>query len=203
MGYKKYQGVVQQLPPKVYLALGSNAIPSNSRSTPMISNIAPGQASGARSISNAPSTTMITAMARRVSGFIIIRVSRYSFVGDLSIDYTTASGRHNSWSAGRGANHYVYAIMSMTEIAMKKLKHEAELFKGALLAGVKYAEGRGVVEFEPTDSASEKLLYIYRLLVHDKVIQPLPEEQVAEKTLRHKLAIWYSKQLPKDHPLLQ
>ncbi len=86
---------------------------------------------------------------------------------------------------------------------MKKLKNEAELFKGALLAGVKYAEGRGVVEFEPTDSASEKLLYIYRLLVHDKVIQPLPEDQVAEKTLRHKLAIWYSKKLPKDHPLLK
>jgi hypothetical protein len=85
---------------------------------------------------------------------------------------------------------------------MKKLKHEAELFKAALLAGVKYAEGRGAVEFEPTDSASQKLLYIYRLLVHDKVIQPLPEDQVAEITMRHKLAIWYSKQLPKDHPLL-
>jgi len=94
-------------------------------------------------------------------------------------------------------------IISMAGIVMKKLKHEAELFKAALLAGVKYAEGRGVVEFEPTDSASEKLLYIYRLLVHDKVIQPLPEDQVAEKILRHKLAIWYSKQLPKDHPLLK
>ncbi len=86
---------------------------------------------------------------------------------------------------------------------MKKLKHENELFKAALVAGVKYAEGRGVVEFEATDSASEKLLYIYRLLVHDKVIQALPEDQVAEKTLRHKIAIWYSKQLPSDHPLLK
>jgi len=85
---------------------------------------------------------------------------------------------------------------------MKKLKHEAELFKAALLAGVKYAEGRKAVVFEPTDSASQKLLYIYRLLVHDKVIQPLPEDQVAEASMRHKLAIWYSKQLPKDHPLL-
>jgi hypothetical protein len=85
---------------------------------------------------------------------------------------------------------------------MKKLKHEAELFKGALLAGVKYAEDRKAVEFEPTDSASLKLLYIYRLLVHDKIIQPLPEDQVAEASMRHKLAIWYSKQLPKDHPLL-
>ena len=86
---------------------------------------------------------------------------------------------------------------------MKPLKHEAELFKGAMLAGVKYAEGRGVVQFEATDSASEKLLYIYRLLVHDKVIQPLPEDQVSEKTLRHKVALWYAKQLPPDHPLLK
>ena len=85
---------------------------------------------------------------------------------------------------------------------MKKLKHEAELFKGALLAAVKYAEERGAVEFEPTDSASQKLLYVYRLLVHDKIIQPLPEDQVSEASMRHKLAIWYSKQLPKGHALL-
>lgn len=86
---------------------------------------------------------------------------------------------------------------------MKKLKHENELFKAALQAGIEYAEGRGVVEFEATDSSSEKLLYIYRLLVHDKVIAPMPEEQVAEKTLRHRLALWYAAKLPKDHPLLQ
>ncbi len=86
---------------------------------------------------------------------------------------------------------------------MKQLKHEAELVKAAILAGMKYGEGRGAVVFEPTDSASEKILFIYRLLVHDKVIQPLPEDQVSQPTLRHKLAIWYSKQLPKDHPLLK
>ena len=86
---------------------------------------------------------------------------------------------------------------------MKKLKNEGALFKEAVIAGVKYAEDRGVVEFEATDSASEKMLYIYRLLVHDKIIQPLPEDQVAEKSIRHKLAIWHSKQLPKDHPLLK
>ena len=85
---------------------------------------------------------------------------------------------------------------------MKKLKHEAQLFKAALLAGVKYAEGRGAVEFEPTDSASQKLLYVYRLLIHDKVMQPLPEDQVSEVSMRHKLTLWYAKQLPKDHPLL-
>ncbi len=86
---------------------------------------------------------------------------------------------------------------------MKKLKNEAELTKAAILAGMKYGEDRGAVEWEPTDSASEKILYIYRLLVHDKVIQPLPEDQVSQKSMRHKLALWYSKQLPKDHPLLR
>jgi hypothetical protein len=86
---------------------------------------------------------------------------------------------------------------------MKKLKHEGELFKAGLLAAMKYAQERGAVEFEATDSASQKLLYVYRLLVHDKMIQPLPEDQVAENTMRHKLAIWYSKQLPADHPLLK
>jgi hypothetical protein len=86
---------------------------------------------------------------------------------------------------------------------MKKLKHESELVKEAILAGVKYGEERGVVEFEPTDSAQEKIEYIYRLLVHDKLIQPLPEDQVSQKSMRHRLAIWVSKQLPKDHPLLK
>jgi len=86
---------------------------------------------------------------------------------------------------------------------MKKLKNEAELVKAAIIAGVKYAEDRGAAEFEPTDSANEKILYLYRLFIHDKMIQPLPENQVSQKTMKHKLAIWYSKQLPKDHPLLK
>lgn len=73
---------------------------------------------------------------------------------------------------------------------MKKLKHESELFKAALQEGVKYAEARGAVEFEPTDSASDKALYVYRLLVHDKMIAPMPEDQVSEKTIRHRLAAW-------------
>ncbi len=86
---------------------------------------------------------------------------------------------------------------------MKKLKNESELVKGAILAGVKYGEARGAVEFEPTDSAADKILYIYRLLIHDKKIQALPEDQVSQKSMRHKLAIWHAKQLPKDHPLLK
>lgn len=77
---------------------------------------------------------------------------------------------------------------------MKKLKNEKELVKKAIIEGVKYGEARGVVEFEPTDSASEKIEYIYRLLVHDKVIQPIPEDQVSQTTMKHKLAIWASKQ---------
>lgn len=86
---------------------------------------------------------------------------------------------------------------------MKKLKHEAELVKAAIKVGMTYGETRGAVEFESTDSANEKIEYIYRLFVHDKLIQPLPEEQVSQQAMRHKLAIWYSKQLPKDHPLLK
>jgi len=41
---------------------------------------------------------------------------------------------------------------------MKKFRHEAELFKAALIAGVAYAEGRKAVESEATDSASDKAL---------------------------------------------
>lgn len=85
---------------------------------------------------------------------------------------------------------------------MKKLRHEVELFKAALLAGVAYAEKRKAVEFEATDSASDKALYVYRLLVHDKLISPMPEEQVSEKTIRHRLATWYAHQLPEGHSLL-
>lgn len=78
-------------------------------------------------------------------------------------------------------------------IHMKKLKNEKELVKKAIAEGVKYGEERGVVEFEATDSAAEKIEYIYRLLVHDKVIQPVPEDQISAVTMKHKLAIWASK----------
>jgi hypothetical protein len=86
---------------------------------------------------------------------------------------------------------------------VKKLKHEAELIKAALDAGVRYAEARGAVKFDATDSADDKALTIYRQMVLDKLIQPLPEDQVSIKSVRHKLALWYAKQLPADHPLLK
>lgn len=78
---------------------------------------------------------------------------------------------------------------------MKKLKNEKELVKKAIQLGMSYAEKRGVAEFEATDSASEKVEYIYRLFVHDKIIQPLPQDQVSQKSMQHKLAIWASKQV--------
>lgn len=85
----------------------------------------------------------------------------------------------------------------------KKLKHESELVKEAIRMGMIYGEERKVVEFEATDSANEKIEYIYRLLVHDGLIQPLPEDQVSQKSMRHKLALWAAKRLPKQHPLNQ
>ena len=86
---------------------------------------------------------------------------------------------------------------------MKKLKHEAELVKLAISVGMKYGETRGAVKFEATDSQNEKIEYIYRLLVHDGLLQPMPEDQVSQKSMRHKLAVWVSKQLPADHELLK
>jgi hypothetical protein len=85
---------------------------------------------------------------------------------------------------------------------MKKLKNEKELVKKAIALGVEYGEKRGAVEFEATDSANEKLEYIYRLLVHDKLIIPIPEIEISQKTIRHKLAMWASKQNNGVQPLL-
>lgn len=84
-----------------------------------------------------------------------------------------------------------------------KFKHETELTKEAIAAGVKYAEGCGAVIFEATDSQADKILYIYRLLVHDKKIVPMPEEQVSQQSMRHRLMLWYAHQLPKGHKLLE
>jgi hypothetical protein len=80
---------------------------------------------------------------------------------------------------------------------MKKLKDEKELVKKGILLGMSYAEKRGAAKFEATDSASEKVEYVYRLFVHDKIIQALPEDQVTQKSMQHKIAIWASKQIKK------
>ncbi|MGB0936001.1 MAG: DUF5062 family protein [Colwellia sp.] len=86
---------------------------------------------------------------------------------------------------------------------MKKLKHEAELLKKALLIGEKYAINRGYKSFSATNSAKDKIESLYRLLVNDKLIQPLALDQESQPNMRHKLALWIAKQLPDDHPLLK
>ena len=86
---------------------------------------------------------------------------------------------------------------------MKKIKNETELVKEAIRVGMVYAEKRGVAEFEATDSREVKIEYLYRLLVHDKLIQPLPNEQISMQAMRHKLAHWILKTLPAGHPLVK
>lgn len=77
---------------------------------------------------------------------------------------------------------------------MKKIKDEKELVKKAIEVGIKYAEARGAAKFEAGDSAAIKIEYIYRLLVRDKLLQPIPEDQISQQTMKHKLALWISKQ---------
>ncbi|MCF6193127.1 MAG: DUF5062 family protein [Kangiellaceae bacterium] len=85
---------------------------------------------------------------------------------------------------------------------MKKIKNEIQLAKIAVSVGEKYAINRGYKHFKATDSATQKVESLYRLLVLDKLIQPLAKDQENQLNMKHKLAIWISKQLPDDHPLL-
>jgi len=84
---------------------------------------------------------------------------------------------------------------------MSKLKHEAELLRQALAVGATYFEKRGAGRFEATDSASNKVKALYRLLVQDGLIQPLAKDQENEPNMKHKLALWIERQLPDGHPL--
>jgi hypothetical protein len=98
---------------------------------------------------------------------------------------------------------YLLPLESRSTRALKKLKNEADLVAEALRVGEIYARKRGVGEFHATDSAKEKITFLYRLLVHDKLIQPLARGQEKEPDMKHKLALWISRQLPPDHPLKQ
>jgi hypothetical protein len=73
------------------------------------------------------------------------------------------------------------------------MKDEKEQLKKAIRVGMRYGENRGVVKFDATDSADRKVEFIYRLLVHDKLIVPLPSEQLSISSMKHKLALWASK----------
>ena len=88
-------------------------------------------------------------------------------------------------------------------MATKKIKNESALVKEALSMIMADAEKRQIAEFEPTDSAALKIEYCYRLLVHDKKIVPLANDQVGLPNYKRVLARWAMRQLPKDHPLLK
>ena len=51
-------------------------------------------------------------------------------------------------------------------------------------------------KIESHDSVKLKVEFIYRVLVEDKLIQPLAKDQISDPNMRHKLALWISRQLP-------
>lgn len=85
---------------------------------------------------------------------------------------------------------------------MNKIANEDELVKNALQIGAVYAKKRAYGEIEVQDSVKLKVEFIYKVLVEDKLIQPLAKDQISDPNMRHKLALWISRQLPADHPLL-
>ncbi len=86
---------------------------------------------------------------------------------------------------------------------MKKIKNETKLVKKAIEVGENYALRRGYKKFGATDSHKEKIESLYRLLVEDKLIVPVPPDKEDQIIMKHKLAIWISKQLPEGHELLK
>ena len=86
---------------------------------------------------------------------------------------------------------------------MNKIKHEKELLKEAIRVGSLYFEKRGAGKFEPDDHADIKVRAIYALLVRDNLVQPLAKDDENVLNMKHKLAIWISRNLPDGHPLKQ
>lgn len=85
----------------------------------------------------------------------------------------------------------------------KKLKNEPGLLNEALRIVMEDAVKRGVVEFDATDPRALKIEYVYRLLIHDKKIAPLPPNQLSMPNMKHRLAMWVTHELPPDHDLLK
>ena len=85
----------------------------------------------------------------------------------------------------------------------KKLKNEAEIIREVIRVGSAYVVKRGAGVIDQSDSQKQKLEFIYRLLVHDKQIQPLPHDQFTDLNIKHRLAVWLTNKLPDDHPLLK
>ncbi len=85
---------------------------------------------------------------------------------------------------------------------MKKQKNETKLFKAALKIGMAFAIKRGYSLPDVPLSDSQKAEIIYRLLVEQKMLVPLPADKEDGPNIKHRLVVWISKQLPEDHPLL-
>jgi predicted transcriptional regulator len=85
---------------------------------------------------------------------------------------------------------------------MSKLPNEVELVKKALQIGAVYAQKRAYGVIEEQDSVKLKVEFIYKVLVEDKLIQPLAKDNISDPNMRHKLALWISRQLPAGHSLL-
>ena len=85
---------------------------------------------------------------------------------------------------------------------MKKIKNENELLKEAIRVGTRYFQARGAGQFDNTDHVDTKVRAIYLLLVKDNIIQPLAKQDETVQNMKHKLAIWITKNLPEDHHLL-
>ena len=86
---------------------------------------------------------------------------------------------------------------------MKKVKNESQLLQHALKLGTAYAASRNYVGFDGTTSAKDKHECLYRLLVQDKLVTPLASDKETSAEIRHKLVLWITKHLPKDHSLLK
>lgn len=86
---------------------------------------------------------------------------------------------------------------------MAKINNESELVKKALAVGALYAEKRGYGKIEDQDSVKLKVEFVYKVLIEDKLIQPLAKGQISDPNMRHKLALWISRQLPAGHSLLR
>lgn len=85
---------------------------------------------------------------------------------------------------------------------MKTGKNDGKLLKLAIEIGVGYAKKRGFADFDQGISPKDKVECIYRLLVKDKLIQPLATDKEDGPNMKHKLILWITRQLPEEHPLL-
>ena len=56
---------------------------------------------------------------------------------------------------------------------------------------------------DKADTNKDKVEVIYRMLVHEKLIKPLPEDKEDGPNLKHRLVLWITAQLPDDHELIK